>query len=287
MDRIDNSVGFTFQALPTMMLANAPLLRFAPTPALMPWVQCYWVLQGEAGGAERLEHRMHPDGGSSLVIELHAEPVAHLNASTRMVHERFSSQLGRIGIRFYPGGASGLLGLDIGPLLDICPSAGELGLYDFDRALEALQGATLASQLMTLDNWLLTCAQRRGARVGPVQRLLPVLLSGQLNIEQVVRTQGLSRRTLERHVRNEVGLSPAQLNRLGQIKRARQLLAEPFPPIAQVALACGFHDQAHFTHHFHRATGETPARYRHRKLTQIYKAAEQGEARMASRSIGG
>lgn len=100
------------------------------------------------------------------------------------------------------------------------------------------------------------------------------MLSGQLDIEQVVRTHGLSRRTLERHVRNEVGLSPAQLNRLGQVKRARELLAEPFPPLAQVAVECGFHDQAHFTHHFQRATGETPARYRRRKLTQIHKAAE-------------
>ncbi len=276
MDLIGDAAGYMMPPMTPMMLADVPLLRFAPTPALMPWVQCYWVLQAESNGDEQLQHRMHPDGGSSLVIELHAEPSAHLNASTRLVQEHFSGQLGRIGIRFYPGGASGLLGLDIGPLLDACPSADDLELHDFTRTLEALQEASLAEQLKVIDDWLVDCAHRRSARPGHVQRLLPVLLSDQLDIEQVVRTYGLSRRTLERHVRAEVGLSPAQLNRLAQIKRARQLLGQSSVPIAQVALACGFHDQAHFTHHFHRATNETPARYRHRKLAQIYKAAAPG-----------
>jgi transcriptional regulator GlxA family with amidase domain len=44
------------------------------------------------------------------------------------------------------------------------------------------------------------------------------------------------------------------------VDAARPLLLSGMPP-AEVAVAVGFHDQAHLTRHFKRHTATTPARF--------------------------
>lgn len=48
-----------------------------------------------------------------------------------------------------------------------------------------------------------------------------------------------------------------------KIERAKHLLCDPRQSIFDVALACGFANQSHFTKHFTRLVGITPARYVH------------------------
>lgn len=78
-------------------------------------------------------------------------------------------------------------------------------------------------------------------------------------------------------IASEVGVTPARLARayraafhipLGTYQRrlrldwAAQQLSTTEVPVGRVALRAGFSDQAHFTRHFRRHTGETPAQYR-------------------------
>ncbi|MCY0854617.1 helix-turn-helix transcriptional regulator [Cupriavidus sp. D39] len=49
-----------------------------------------------------------------------------------------------------------------------------------------------------------------------------------------------------------------------RLERARALLRDTALPLAQVAIACGFSDQSHFTHVFSRALGVSPGNWRRR-----------------------
>ena len=62
--------------------------------------------------------------------------------------------------------------------------------------------------------------------------------------------------------RHTVGLPPHQFVVRLRIQRAIGLLRGGNMPLAQVAVACGFHDQPHFTRSFHRIVGETPHTWR-------------------------
>ncbi len=67
---------------------------------------------------------------------------------------------------------------------------------------------------------------------------------------------------LARVFRHTHGVSIGTYQRALRLRRAAAMLAGGQEPIARIASACGFADQAHLTNHFRRAFGVTPARYR-------------------------
>jgi AraC-like DNA-binding protein len=71
---------------------------------------------------------------------------------------------------------------------------------------------------------------------------------------------GLGRYDLARQFRAAYGTSPYRYSLLRRLDFARQQLGGP-TPLAELALAAGFADQAHFTRMFQQAFGVTPGRY--------------------------
>ena len=83
-----------------------------------------------------------------------------------------------------------------------------------------------------------------------------------MQIEDLGRMVGVSRRQLERLFRETLGRTPgAEIQRL-RLERARELLAQSDLPIADVAAACGFGTPEYLATLFKKATGLTPLRYR-------------------------
>jgi len=81
--------------------------------------------------------------------------------------------------------------------------------------------------------------------------LAPALLAERL---------GVSREHFHRLFRSAVGMAPAHYARLARIGRSKALLRAGSPP-AEVAMQCGFADQAHFSRWFRRCFGVTPGNY--------------------------
>jgi AraC-like DNA-binding protein len=83
-------------------------------------------------------------------------------------------------------------------------------------------------------------------------------------VEEMAVAAGCSVSVLERRMRRVFGLAPAQFVLRTRIDHARALLTGTTVPLAEVATACGFHDQPAFTRQFARLAGETPGQYRRR-----------------------
>jgi PAS domain S-box-containing protein len=84
----------------------------------------------------------------------------------------------------------------------------------------------------------------------------------------LARRAGLSSTRFARLIKRIFRLSPRQLITQTRLAAAAQLLAESGRSVADIALACGFHDHSAFTRAFRSATGQTPTDFRSRSVVR-------------------
>ncbi|WP_275791157.1 AraC family transcriptional regulator [Pararhizobium gei] len=87
-------------------------------------------------------------------------------------------------------------------------------------------------------------------------------LEGDVSVLDVAQACNLSRGYFIRAFRETTGVTPYQWLLGERIKRARDLLRSSNAPLAEVAIACGFADQSHFTRVFSAIVGATPGAWR-------------------------
>ncbi len=87
-------------------------------------------------------------------------------------------------------------------------------------------------------------------------------LEGNISILEVAQACDLSRGYFIRAFRDTTGMTPYQWLLRERINRARELLRASNAPLAEVAIACGFADQSHFTRVFSNIVGVTPGNWR-------------------------
>jgi AraC-like DNA-binding protein len=94
------------------------------------------------------------------------------------------------------------------------------------------------------------------------------------NIGQAIRVSDLSAlvfRTsahFSRAFKRSFGLTPHAYVLRRRIELASQLMIESSTPLSQIALRCGFNDQAHMCKRFRKHTGATPAAWRRAQISQ-------------------
>jgi AraC-like DNA-binding protein len=126
----------------------------------------------------------------------------------------------------------------------------------------------------------------------PVRPLHPAVLrardyldahwSSNVSLQDLASNSGVGGYRLVRMFTSQVGMAPSFYGRSLKIRAARRLLRTG-EPIAEVAAACGFYDQAHLTRHFKKIVGVTPGRY----ATELRSSASQLDELVQALSANG
>lgn len=85
-----------------------------------------------------------------------------------------------------------------------------------------------------------------------------------ITVADLAEKANLSVSQLQREFRKLFGMTPTDYLQRVRLLMARRSLEHSSQPIGQIALACGFYDQSHFTRAFRAATGLQPLAYRRR-----------------------
>ncbi|WMB75083.1 helix-turn-helix domain-containing protein [Shewanella oncorhynchi] len=271
-------------------LAHLGFSHFQPLAPLRPWVQRYFHLRVAINLPQSIEQTFYPDGGTSLHFYFPTqtlsgdEPQVLFHCGQSRHSHAFLPGIELMTVRFHPGGAFHLLGIELQDILSAASmkaiDATQLQLTGLDQLLSQLAETNQPAQRVALlEHWLLQLTQQqcdaalsrhKSAMISLVQASLPKLTQTQASLEDFYRQLPLSRRQFERRFKQETGLSPAQLLQLNRVKIARNLLSQsPNLSLVQVAFDCGFYDQAHLHQHFVRVTQQTPGQYKKRKMSQI------------------
>jgi AraC family transcriptional regulator len=87
-------------------------------------------------------------------------------------------------------------------------------------------------------------------------------LDGGVSLARLARDCGLSVSHFARAFTCSTGLPPHRWLTQRRVDRAKDLMRSTTAPLAEIALACGFSDQGHFTRVFSQLAGATPSQWR-------------------------
>lgn len=242
-------------------------MRYEEIPAAPPldrWVRCFWFLEVEGGGPRPVV----PDGRVEIVlhraepfVRVHPDGVARAQETalvsgqlTRPIRVGPDGPSDVVGVRFRTAGARAVLGTPLDGLTDdVVP------LREVDRALgSALETALRAADPVTALSRVLL--ERARWRTRPTTAAAVGRLARGEAVAAVAASVGISERSLERHVRADVGLPPKRLQRL---IRFRDLYArlERGEEAAAASLAAGYYDQSHANLDFRAFAGCSPGEH--------------------------
>jgi AraC-like DNA-binding protein len=240
------------------------LHRFAPDPALAPFVEVYWTVRWDLRGQEPQEQRVLPHPVVHLVVGRGRPAVQGVirGSYTHPLREQGRA----IGAAFRPGGFYPYLRAPVASLTDQrFPVEKILDWIDPD-ALERDVSASPddAGMAVALEAALLVRLPERdpvAEEVGWIVRQVAADPS-LTRVELLAERLGTGTRRLQRLFERYVGVGPKRVIRRYRLHEAAQRAAQGTDQDwAALASELGYSDQAHFTRDFTALVGSSPARY--------------------------
>jgi AraC-like DNA-binding protein len=232
--------------------------EFAPPKHLRQFVECFWT---HRPGSAVVDYPVLPDGCVDIVYS--PGTARELQVVGAMTSARtFSLAPGQIGfgVRFRPAMSQAFLpvpGLDI---TDQSIALNDIWGADARRLVDQISDARSPAECIHLFETRL----HKPGEITVVQRLSATIVeqAGQVRIDDLAFQAGLSARQLRRLFLEQIGLSPKHFCRVIRFRNSLSRL----PPAgrsewAQVALDCGYYDQAHFINEFREFSGFTPGEF--------------------------
>lgn len=251
-------------------------LQNPPSPQLHPWVRSLWYCR-----APHLPHgreRVLPNGCMQIVINLSRDyltdcgedgrasgrsPRAILTGARARYEVIDSGDLQDIaGIVFQPGGFTGLF-RERADLFFERSAALEDVWAGTDLIDRLSQAPTPLGKLATLDALLAQLFQRaQPSRSTLADQALALFRRPAVSVESCAHSVGVSERRLSQVFREQVGISPKLWCRVRRFQMAARALYRGVDvPWSDLALRCGYYDQAHFANDFRAFSGVNPLTY--------------------------
>src|SRR5579862_1291348 len=226
--------------------------EIAPSAAFAGTIECFWTLRIDELAAA---HRVSPDGCADILFtggDLHV-----VGAMTRY-QDYQRPPGGRVtGVRFRPGAWPGHFGIPGHRITDTILPLEDLWGVRARRLRERVGSANSLEQCAAL----VEHSMHRREKATPVERAIRWMEQrhGVVSIDQVAGHCGLSPRQFRRLCLDQSGLTPKFLARVLRFRHAVSRLASSKANGADLALDCGYYDQAHFINEFRTFSGRTPA----------------------------
>jgi AraC-like DNA-binding protein len=265
-----------------------------PAAPLSDLVEFLWFYENLE--TDHAKEKLLPDASMELIIDLRDGPkrlydnrdlnryCTYNRCWISGMHRQFivmgvESGSSMMGAHFRTGGAAPFFGF---PLSELSGDVVELDLI-WKREILALreqlvEAASAEGKFDLLESYLLSKALARLEPDSAVSAALRTLRSWpMLSLRDLASQLGLSHKQMLSRFDCRVGLTPKLTSRIFRFQRALNAAngAKTTPDWSDLAVECGYYDQAHLIHEFRQLAGLTPSEYlRSRTDFPLYVAVD-------------
>jgi AraC-like DNA-binding protein len=239
------------------------LTRHAPAAEIAARVDRFWIVRWDLRGRSPFTQEVLPHPCINLVFQ---EGEARVYG---VVRERFTRRLEgagmAVGTRFRPGAFAGFVDLPMAGLVGRSMAVSEVFGSDgaaLERAVAGHDDET--EQVAAVERFVAARMPADDVGFELVSQIVADMLHAPpgARVEELAAGHGLSARTLQRLFRRYIGLGPKWvLQRYRLHEAAERMAAGEVDDLTRLALDLGYFDLPHFTHHFRRAVGRSPAAF--------------------------
>ena len=261
---------------PDLAATRFRLARHAPSEALTPFVEYYWIPRWDLRGEPPFAQTILPHPNVHLVFEASGAGIFGVD---RRLFTRSLSGLGlAFGVRFLAGGFRPFWQAPISQLTDRVVPAARLFGPQAEKTRQAIMrvgpedSADSADSADEVDARMIGYAEALLCSVRPERDWMAeqaaALVSritadpGLRRVDQLAAASGMTARSLQRLFADYVGVSPKWVMRRARLHEAAER-ADSGEPVDWALLASdlGYADQAHLTRDFTATLGISPTRY--------------------------
>ena len=256
---------------------------FKPIAALQHIVKHIEILNVPDVAKAQIGNRFIPDGFFEIGFNLGSEDLQFISSSNRdgvlnnpigYVHTQETSssfmfakgKLCIMIIKIYPWAAPLLSRMNFGELVNekvnITYVLGKQARSLGDQILEA---PAYSQQVALIQDFLLQQLYKVDEAINPILQHTTKLIfhhNGKLHTRTIANQAHISERNLQRLFRKHYGISPKLLSKQIRLRHFATLLSQNrTATFTDIALQCGYYDQAHFNHEFKSIVKVTPRAY--------------------------
>ena len=261
---------------PELAATRFRLARHAPSEALAPFVEYYWIPRWDLRGEPPYAQTILPHPNVNLVFEASGAGIFGVD---RRLFTRSLSGLGLVfGVRFLAGCFRPFWQAPISQLTDRVVPAARLFGPQAERTRQAIMRASArlgpgsagsadeadARMIGYAEALLCSVRPERDRMAEQVAALVSRITAdpGLRRVDQLAAASGMTARSLQRLFADYVGVSPKWVMRRARLHEAAER-ADSGEPVDWALLASdlGYADQAHLTRDFTATLGVSPTRY--------------------------
>lgn len=248
---------------PQQGASHFTLTRHAPAPELAHRIERHWIVGWDLRGRSPFTQHVLPHPCVNLVFEHGKGRVFGL------VRDRFSRRLEgagtAVGTKFCPGAFAAFVDVPMTRLVGRSLALDEAFGADAAQLERAVANAAdVAEQVSAVERFIADHDPGPDPGFELVREVIADMLAAPpgMKVDEFAARHGLSARTLQRVFRRHVGLGPKWvLQRYRLHEAAERMAAGEAEDLTRLALDLGYFDLAHFTGHFRRNVGRTPAAF--------------------------
>ena len=248
---------------PEQGASHFTLTRHAPSTEVAARVERHWIVSWDLRGRAPFTQDVLPHPCVNLVFEGGSGRVFGL------VRNRFSRRLEgtgmAVGTKFRPGAFASLVDVPMTRLVGRSLALTEAFGPDAARLDHEVAGSEdVGEQVAAVERFIAERDPGPDPGFDVVRGVIADMHAAPpgMKVDEFAARHGLSARTLQRVFRRYVGLGPKWvLQRYRLHEAAERMAAGEAEDLTRLALDLGYFDLAHFTGHFRKAVGRSPAAF--------------------------